>query len=243
MAEAARIVEGMGADIVDVNMGCPVPKIAATLQPDARAAHAAEVVRAMVQAVRILVTVKMRAGWNEHEINAPQLAEDAPAWAVCRAWPDGGAVVHRRGLSLIGRVAERVDDSVFGSGLCRGQSRRLARWGVRGTVPVNRAPSAIRGSFGKRRRPRAAGAPMATPKRRGGFCSLSRAALLTSAASAGSAHRPARRGACRAAAAALGHQQASGLGSWPTKGHLDRTCACLSLGQSIRNSADVENFF
>ena len=85
MADAAQIVEGMGADIVDVNMGCPVPKIAkhnAGCSLMREPAHAASVIRAMAQAVRIPVTVKMRAGWNEHEINAPELArmvEDAGA--------------------------------------------------------------------------------------------------------------------------------------------------------------------
>src|SRR5580765_5543655 len=88
MAEAARIVEGMGADVVDVNMGCPVPKIAkhnagCSLMKEPE--HAAEVVRAMVQAVRIPVTVKMRAGWNDRQKNAPMLArmvQDAGAAAV-----------------------------------------------------------------------------------------------------------------------------------------------------------------
>src|SRR6266581_5395928 len=80
MAEAARIVEGMGADIVDVNMGCPVPKIAKhnagcslMRQPD----HAAAVIGRMAKAVNIPVTVKMRAGWNDDERNAPALAKKA----------------------------------------------------------------------------------------------------------------------------------------------------------------------
>src|SRR5687768_15739241 len=77
MADAARVVEGMGADIVDVNMGCPVPKIAkhnAGCSLMREPAHAAAVIRAMTRAVKIPVTVKMRAGWNEAEINAPELA-------------------------------------------------------------------------------------------------------------------------------------------------------------------------
>src|SRR5512139_294978 len=68
MAEAAQIVEGMGADIVDVNMGCPVPKISkhnAGCSLMREPAHAAAVVGAMTKAVKIPVTVKMRAGWNE----------------------------------------------------------------------------------------------------------------------------------------------------------------------------------
>ena len=78
MAAAAQVVEGMGADIVDVNMGCPVRKIAkhnagCSLMKDPR--HAASVVRSMTQAVRIPVTVKMRAGWDEQAINAPEMAQ------------------------------------------------------------------------------------------------------------------------------------------------------------------------
>ncbi len=88
MAAAAQIVEGMGADIVDVNMGCPVHKIArhsAGCSLMREPAHAADVVRAMARAVRIPVTVKMRAGWDSDAINAPDLAkrvEDAGASAV-----------------------------------------------------------------------------------------------------------------------------------------------------------------
>ena len=64
MAAAAQVVEGMGADIVDVNMGCPVPKIAkhnAGCSLMREPPHAASVVRAMTDAVSIPVTVKMRA--------------------------------------------------------------------------------------------------------------------------------------------------------------------------------------
>jgi nifR3 family TIM-barrel protein len=125
MADAAQIVQGMGADIVDVNMGCPVPKIAkhnAGCSLMREPEHAATVVRAMTRAVKIPVTVKMRAGWNEHEINAPDLAkrlEDAGA---------SGLAVHGRtaaqsysGFSdwdLIARVASGVSIPVFGSGDC-----------------------------------------------------------------------------------------------------------------------------
>src|SRR2546428_5218209 len=78
MAAAAQIVEGMGADIVDVNMGCPVPKIAkhnAGCRLMREPEHAAGVIAAMARAVKIPVTVKMRAGWNDGERNAPTLAK------------------------------------------------------------------------------------------------------------------------------------------------------------------------
>src|SRR5215210_236527 len=125
MAAAAQIVEGMGADIVDINMGCPVAKIAkhsAGCSLMREPAHAADVIRAMSRAVRIPVTVKMRAGWDATEINAPELArrlEDAGAAAL---------TVHGRTAAqsysgssdwnLIDRVARTVGIPVFGSGDC-----------------------------------------------------------------------------------------------------------------------------
>ena len=125
MADAAQIVEGMGADIIDVNMGCPVPKIArhnAGCSLMREPEHAASVVRAMAGAVRIPVTVKMRAGWNDQEINAPALArlvQDAGAAAV--AVHGRTAAQSYSGESdwrLIGQVADAVDIPVFGSGDC-----------------------------------------------------------------------------------------------------------------------------
>jgi nifR3 family TIM-barrel protein len=125
MAAAAQIVEGMGADIVDVNMGCPVPKIAkhnAGCSLMREPSHAADVVRAMAKAVRIPVTVKMRAGWDASDINAPDLArrmEDAGAAAV--AVHGRTAAQSYSGFSdwdLIARVARGVGIPVVGSGDC-----------------------------------------------------------------------------------------------------------------------------
>jgi tRNA-dihydrouridine synthase B len=143
MAAAAQIVEGMGADIVDVNMGCPVPKIAkhhagCSLMKEPE--HAARVVSAMTKAVRIPVTVKMRAGWNDRSRNAPQLAkmiEDAGAAAVA---------VHGRtaeqsytGLAdwdLVSRIAADLTIPVLGSGDCiePDQVVERMRQGVRGVL-------------------------------------------------------------------------------------------------------------
>jgi len=88
MAAAAQVVEGLGADIVDVNMGCPVPKIAkhnAGCSLMREPEHAATVINAMAKAVKIPITVKMRAGWNDRSRNAADLArrvQDAGAAAV-----------------------------------------------------------------------------------------------------------------------------------------------------------------
>jgi tRNA-dihydrouridine synthase B len=125
MAAAAQVVEGMGADIVDVNMGCPVPKIAkhhAGCSLMREPAHAATVIAAMTKAVRIPVTVKMRAGWNDAEKNASTLArmvQDAGAAAVAvhgrtaeqsyGGWAD---------WDLVARIADELTIPVFGSGDC-----------------------------------------------------------------------------------------------------------------------------
>jgi tRNA-dihydrouridine synthase B len=125
MADAAQIVEGMGADIVDINMGCPVPKISkhnagCVLMREPQ--HAAAVVGAMARAVRIPVTVKMRAGWNEQDINAPLVArmvQDAGAAAVTvHGRTAKQAYTGASDWSLIARVAEDLDIPVFGSGDC-----------------------------------------------------------------------------------------------------------------------------
>jgi len=143
MAAAAQIVEGMGADIVDVNMGCPVPKIAkhnAGCSLMREPAHAASVIAAMTKAVKIPVTVKMRAGWNEEERNAPVLArmvEDAGASAV---------TVHGRTAAqsytgsadwdLVARIADELTIPVFGSGDCLEPEHVMSRMrsGVEGVL-------------------------------------------------------------------------------------------------------------
>ncbi|WP_337180978.1 tRNA dihydrouridine synthase DusB [Shinella sp.] len=82
MAEAARIAEGEGADIVDINMGCPAKKViggysgsALMRDPD----HALGLIEATVNAVKVPVTVKMRLGWDHDSLNAPHIAARAEA--------------------------------------------------------------------------------------------------------------------------------------------------------------------
>lgn len=77
MAEAARIAEGEGADIVDINMGCPAKKVTGGYSGSALMRdldHALTLIEAVVGAVRTPVTVKMRLGWDESAPNAPALA-------------------------------------------------------------------------------------------------------------------------------------------------------------------------
>lgn len=88
MAEGARIAVSAGAQIIDVNMGCPVPKVVKNGEGSAlleKPDLAGAVIKAMVGAVAVPVTVKIRAGWNSDNIIAVEFArrmEDAGVAAV-----------------------------------------------------------------------------------------------------------------------------------------------------------------
>jgi nifR3 family TIM-barrel protein len=80
MAEAARIAAGEGADIIDINMGCPAKKVTGGYSGSALMRdldHAVSLIDAVVGAVGVPVTVKMRLGWDEATLNAPALARRA----------------------------------------------------------------------------------------------------------------------------------------------------------------------
>jgi tRNA-dihydrouridine synthase B len=122
MAAAAQIVEGMGADIVDVNMGCPVPKIAkhnagCSLMKEPE--HAATVINAMAKAVKIPVTVKMRAGWNDRLRNAPELARLVSDIARDLAIPVLGSGDCLEPAQIIERFRSGVSGVLVGRGVLR----------------------------------------------------------------------------------------------------------------------------
>ena len=80
MAETARIVEGLGARVIDINMGCPARKVTGGLSGAALMRdldHALGLIEAVVGAVAVPVTLKMRLGWDEDSLNAADLARRA----------------------------------------------------------------------------------------------------------------------------------------------------------------------
>ncbi len=88
--EAAKIVEEkMHPDIIDINMGCPVPKVAVRAQAGSallkNPQKVYEIVKSVVESVSVPVTVKIRSGWDEKHINAVEIAkkcEEAGASAI-----------------------------------------------------------------------------------------------------------------------------------------------------------------
>ena len=85
MAEAARLVEAQGARIIDINMGCPAKKVTGGLSGSALMKtpdHALSLVEAVVDAVKVPVTLKMRLGWDDDCLNAPDIAKRAEAAGI-----------------------------------------------------------------------------------------------------------------------------------------------------------------
>ncbi|WP_334407936.1 tRNA dihydrouridine synthase DusB [Bradyrhizobium sp. AZCC 2289] len=85
MAEGARIAEAAGADIIDINMGCPARHVTGGQSGSALMRdldHALRLIEATIAAVKVPVTLKMRLGWDDRTLNAPELAQRAEAAGV-----------------------------------------------------------------------------------------------------------------------------------------------------------------
>ncbi len=148
LAEGARIAEAAGADIVDINMGCPAKRVVGGYAGSALMRdldHATALIRAVVSAVRVPVTLKMRLGWDEGSINAPELARRAEAEGVVLLTVHGRTRAQfYKGRADWGRIAPvkaAVSVPVIANGDCAGAAdarAMLARSGADG-VMVGRA--------------------------------------------------------------------------------------------------------
>ncbi len=134
MVDAAKMVEDAGADILDINSGCPVPKVVRRgggcelmRQPE----HMEKLLTAIRSAISIPLTLKIRAGWDLTNRNAPQIAEIAERCGVSMLTVHGRTRTEGyRGFAdwdLIGQVARSVSIPVLGSGdIVDGASARRA---------------------------------------------------------------------------------------------------------------------
>lgn len=123
VAEAARQAEAGGAAIIDINMGCPTPKIVKNGDGSAlmkKPEMVREIVRSVVAAVKVPVTIKTRKGWDEESVNAVEIAAIAAQ--------EGAAAVTIHGRTreqfysgtadwdIIGQVKRAIDIPVIGNG-------------------------------------------------------------------------------------------------------------------------------
>ena len=144
LAEAAKMVEASGADIIDFNMGCPVPKIVnngegSALMKNPQLAY--EVLAAMVAAVKIPVTVKFRAGWDDKHRNAVEIALAAERAGVAAVAVHGRTRQQfyegKADWGIIREVKQAVKVPVFGNGdifTVADGLRMLAETGVDGLM-------------------------------------------------------------------------------------------------------------
>jgi nifR3 family TIM-barrel protein len=123
MAEGARIAEANGADIIDINMGCPAKKVIGGLSGSALMREpelALSLIEATVKAVKVPVTVKMRLGWDERSINAPELARAAEDLGVQMITVHGRTRMQfyqgRASWDLIAGVRDRISIPLIANG-------------------------------------------------------------------------------------------------------------------------------
>ncbi|MFQ5510000.1 MAG: tRNA dihydrouridine synthase DusB [Leptospirillia bacterium] len=123
MARAALIAEEAGAHVIDINIGCPVRKVVkrgagCALMRDIP--RSARLIGAVVRAVSVPVTIKIRAGWDEHQINAPEYAAMAESEGVQAVTVHGRTRAQmfsgKADWDVIRRTASQVSIPVIGNG-------------------------------------------------------------------------------------------------------------------------------
>ncbi|MBO6755823.1 MAG: tRNA dihydrouridine synthase DusB [Roseibium sp.] len=143
MGEAARIVAGLGADVIDINMGCPAKKVTSGYSGSALMRdldHALTLIEATVGAVDVPVTVKMRLGWDDTSLNAPDLARRAESAGVQMVTVHGRTrnqfYKGQADWNAIARVKKAVSIPVIANGDCTSLDEAVAMLAASGADGV-----------------------------------------------------------------------------------------------------------
>jgi nifR3 family TIM-barrel protein len=174
LAETARRVEAAGAAIIDVNMGCPARRVSGALAGAALMRNlddAERILAAVVEAVSVPVTVKMRLGWDDTSLNAPELARRAEQAGVRMATVHGRTRAQfyagRAVWEAVRAVVEAVAMPVVVNGDCAGLEdarAMLAQSGASG-VMIGRAALGAPWLVGAVSRALTVGGPLRLPSR------------------------------------------------------------------------------
>ena len=148
MAEGARIAQDLGADLIDINMGCPARQVTGGYSGSALMRdldHALSLIEAAVRAAKVPVTLKMRLGWDHASMNAPELARRAEAAGVQMVTVHGRTRCQfyggRADWSAIAAVKREVRIPVIANGDCTNAAEARAMLAASGAdgVMIGRA--------------------------------------------------------------------------------------------------------
>ncbi len=154
LCRAAQYIEGLGADFVDLNMGCPVPKIVSKGGGSALCRdlpNLSKLLTAMVKATRIPVTIKIRTGWDSQSVNALEVARVAADAGV--AWVAIHGRTRAQGYSgladwdLMGTVKAKASLPIIGNGDISTPEAAVEKMRVYGVDAVLIGRGALRNPF------------------------------------------------------------------------------------------------
>lgn len=154
LVKACRYVENLGADFVDLNMGCPVPKVVKRGGGAAMCRDLPELsktLRAMVESVKIPVTIKIRTGWDSETRNAVEVARVAAdagvAWVAIHGRTRAQAYTGEADWDFIGNVKAKSSIPILGNGDLTTPEKAVERYRTYGVDAVLIGRGALRNPF------------------------------------------------------------------------------------------------